>query len=74
MILADSNLLINALFELPLNFADTYEIKVGNDYTGYYHFILKSDVTTSIGFSFSIIGVAIVAIGTSVYVLKRKKK
>ncbi|MHA2308157.1 MAG: M14 family zinc carboxypeptidase, partial [Candidatus Heimdallarchaeaceae archaeon] len=48
VILADSNILINALFELPLDFTDTYEIKVGNDYTGYYHFILKSDVTTGI--------------------------
>ena len=73
IILADSSKTFEVLFELPLDFDETYEIKIGNEYTGYYHYILESTLTSGVDFSFSIIGLAFIAFRISLYIIKRKK-
>ncbi|MHA1828508.1 MAG: M14 family zinc carboxypeptidase [Candidatus Heimdallarchaeaceae archaeon] len=74
VILADSSIYIDTLFNLPSDFVDSFEFKVKNDYTGYYHYILKKSVTTQTGLTFSVIGVAILFIGLNLYVSKRKRQ
>ncbi|MHA1557301.1 MAG: M14 family zinc carboxypeptidase, partial [Candidatus Heimdallarchaeota archaeon] len=75
-ILADSTIQIDATVPLPFTFNESYEIKIGNEFVGYHHFTLKiletSQPTASI--SFSIIGLAIVIIGTRSYLLNRRRK
>ncbi|MCG3257034.1 MAG: hypothetical protein KAU62_13135 [Candidatus Heimdallarchaeota archaeon] len=74
-ILADSTIQIDTTFNLPFTFNDSYEIKIGNEYVGYYPYTLKtSETTQSTDFGFSIIGVVMVVIRTSYYILKRKRK
>ncbi len=75
-ILADSTVQIDATVPLPFTFNDSYEIKIGNEYVGYHHFTLKiSESTQSTGsISFSIIGLAIIVIGTRYYLLNRRRK
>lgn len=81
VVLNDIAALIHAEFDLPSTFDGTYEIKIGNDYTGYYHFTLVSDTTsTSTGVSsvtetgFSALGVIVVSIGVTAYFIRIRKQ
>ncbi|MHA1220599.1 MAG: M14 family zinc carboxypeptidase [Candidatus Heimdallarchaeota archaeon] len=75
-ILADSTVQIDATVPLPFTFNGSYEIKIGNEFVGYHHFILKIEETTTptSSISFSIIGLAVVVIGISSIISLRKRK
>ncbi|MFW9922899.1 MAG: M14 family zinc carboxypeptidase [Candidatus Thorarchaeota archaeon] len=63
---ADSNKIIKATIPLPANFNNSYEIKIGNDFVGYHHFIYRIDVTSNTNLvGFSIVGLAFIVISFS---------
>ena len=70
---ADSTAVINTLFNLPSNYDTHYEIKIGNDYTGYHHYILKTRSDETVSFGFSFIGVALIFIGIGFHRYKNRK-
>ena len=71
---ADSNLLINASIPLPADFSESYEIKIGNEFTGYHHFIYRIELgTESTSISFLTIGVITILTGILQIISKRKK-
>jgi hypothetical protein len=69
-ILADSTALIETTFTLPADSNERYEIKIGNEYVGYYHYYVQPSESTFTIFGFSIIGVSLAGLGTSIYLLK----
>jgi len=69
---ADSTIVIHATIPLPSTFDESYEIKIGNEFTDYYHFTYRIELGTSI--SFSMIGVMIILSGLLHIIIKRKKK
>ncbi len=72
---ADSNLLIKATIPLPFTFSESYEIKIGNEFTGYYHFIYKVELDTNTNtIGFSLIGIAIIFSSLLPLIIKRIKK
>ncbi|NHJ84861.1 MAG: hypothetical protein FK734_05330 [Asgard group archaeon] len=72
-VLADSTIVIDTTFNLPFSFNDTYEIMIGNEYTGFQHYILRTYNTSTSGISFSIIGIAIVTLSLIIHLIHRKK-
>jgi hypothetical protein len=73
-ILAYSTVQIDATVKLPTYFTDTYEIKIGNEYVGYYHYYLRSSESSRTILGFSVIGVVLAVVGTSIYLLTRRRK
>ncbi|TET30828.1 MAG: hypothetical protein E3J70_03645, partial [Candidatus Heimdallarchaeota archaeon] len=72
---ADSTIVIDATIPLPLTFEESYEIKIGNEFTGYYHFTYRIELETNgTNISFSMIGVMIILSGLLQIIIKRKKK
>ena len=58
-IFADEVKTIDSVFELPYDLINnSYEIKIGNEFVGYYHYLIKERTKgVSLGFSLSIVGV-----------------
>ena len=72
---ADSTIVIHATIPLLSTFDESYEIKIGNEFTGYYHFTYRIELGTSgTSISFSMIGVMIILSGLLHIIIKRKKK
>ena len=72
---ADSTIVIHAIIPLLSTFDESYEIKIGNEFTGYYHFTYRIELGTSgTSISFSMIGVMIILSGLLHIIIKRKKK
>jgi hypothetical protein len=72
---ADSTIVIDATIPLPSDFDELYEIKIGNEFTGYHHFTYRIELETSgTSISFSVIGVMIIFTGLLHIIIKRKKK
>jgi len=72
---ADSSIVIDATIPLPFTFDESYEIKIGNEFTGYYHFTYRIELETSgTSISFSMIGVMVIFSGLLHIIMKRKKK
>jgi len=70
---ADTNTIYNLSFTLPIDLRDSaYEIKLGNEFTGYYHFILENSSSASLGIASSL--VAVLILGTAFISLKQRKK
>ncbi len=77
VILANSTTQMSMKFPLPSTFTNTYEIRLGNEYVGYYRFILrKPELASSIPspISFPILGVLIALIGTCFYIVKSRRR
>ena len=70
---ADSNLIINATIPLPADFSESYEIKIGNEFTGYHHFVYRVELDTNTT-GFSIFGIVIIFFSLLPLNKKRKKK
>ena len=73
-ILADETNTIKTKTILPVNLEDSeYKVKLGNEFTGYYHFIVSKPERTS-GFTvgFSIIGVIVASVGLKIISKRRK--
>ncbi|MHA1515118.1 MAG: M14 family zinc carboxypeptidase [Candidatus Heimdallarchaeaceae archaeon] len=72
-IAANSNKLLSFILTLPYDLGEeVYEIKLGNNYTGYYHFTLEKGSTVGLGIGPTILGVFI--LGTVIIIFNRRKK
>ncbi len=73
-ILAGEVKTIDVVFDLPYDLINnSYEVKIGNEYIGYYHFLIKEKTKgVSIGISLSIIGVIIIS--CLHYFFRKRKK
>lgn len=71
---ADNSVQMNVILNLPNDFDGTYNIKIGNEYTGYYDYSLKAEESTESSIiEFSIIGLAILFVTIRNIILKRRK-
>jgi hypothetical protein len=72
---ADSTIVIDATIPLPATFDESYEIKIGNEFTGYHHFIYRIELETNgTSISFSMIGVMIILSGLIHTIIKRRRR
>ena len=72
---ADSTIVIDATIPLLFTFDESYEIKIGNEFTGYHHFTYRIELGTSgTSISFSMIGVMIILSGLLHIIIKRRKR
>ncbi len=75
---ANSTTQLDVTFLLPSSFTDSYEIKFGNEFVGYYHYIIskKTELASSIPspIPFSILGVVLALIGTGFYILTSSRR
>ena len=70
---ANSNKLLSFILTLPYDLGEeVYEIKLGNDYTGYYHFTLEKGSAVGLSIGPTILGVFI--LGTAIVIINRRKQ
>ena len=70
---ANSNKLLSFILTLPYDLGEeVYEIKLGNDYIGYYHFTLEKGSAVGLSIGPTILGVFI--LGTAIVIINRRKQ
>jgi hypothetical protein len=70
---ANSSKLLSFTLTLPYELGvEVYNLKLGNEYTGYYHFVLGKSSTAGLSIGPAILGVII--LGTVIIVINRRKK
>ncbi len=70
---ANSNNLLSFTLTLPFELGpEIYHLKLGNNYTGYYHFVLGKSSAAGLSIGPTILGVFI--LGTLIVIFKRRKK